>query len=79
MRTNAHEIWSKRVSRWKESGLTAKEFAVELGISANSLKHWKWRLASQARPKAAKKHRDGGFVTPHMLITFSLTGSLIEG
>ena len=56
MRTNAHEIWSKRVSRWKESGLTAKEFATELGISANNLQHWKWRLANQAKPRSAGQH-----------------------
>jgi len=52
MKTNAREIWSKRVTRWKESGLTAKEFAAELGISAGTLQHWRWRLGSNARKKS---------------------------
>jgi transposase len=38
--------WAKRVERWKDSGLTAKEFASEVGISADSLSWWKWRLSS---------------------------------
>ncbi len=31
------EQWAKRVERWKDSGLTAKEFAAETGINAQSL------------------------------------------
>jgi len=54
------EVWSKRVARWRESGLTAKEFAGETGVNAHTLAHWAWRLgASQerARPAAAKRAR----------------------
>jgi hypothetical protein len=36
--------WAKRVERWKDSGLTAKEFASELGINPRSLVFWKWQL-----------------------------------
>jgi transposase-like protein len=36
--------WAKRVERWQDSGLTAKEFAAELEISPNSLTFWKWKL-----------------------------------
>lgn len=50
-RADVREVWAKRVERWKESGLTAKEFATELGISPRSLAWWKWRLRST--PKAA--------------------------
>jgi len=39
------EQWAKRVERWKESGLTAKEFAAELGINARSLSWWRWQLS----------------------------------
>jgi hypothetical protein len=60
--------WAKRVERWKDSGLSAAEFAGELGISPNSLSWWKWQLARQdaaptpATPKkraakAGKAHR----------------------
>ena len=36
--------WAKRVARWQDSGLTAKEFAAELAVSPNSLTFWKWKL-----------------------------------
>jgi transposase len=35
--------WAKRVQRWQESGLTAREFADEFGLKATSLSFWKWR------------------------------------
>jgi hypothetical protein len=38
------EEWSKRVERWQDSRLTAKEFAAELDISPASLTFWKWKL-----------------------------------
>jgi transposase len=55
MKANAREIWAKRVTRWKESGLTAKEFAAELGISAGTLRHWQWRLGSEVRKKPSSR------------------------
>jgi hypothetical protein len=42
------ETWAKRVERWTDSGLTAKEYAAGLGIKAHSLTWWKWRLSSGA-------------------------------
>jgi len=42
--------WGKRVERWKDSGLTAKEFAAETGVKASTLAYWSWRLRS-SRPK----------------------------
>jgi len=44
-RTSRSE-WAKRVQRWGESGLTAKEFAAETGLKASTLSYWKWRLGS---------------------------------
>jgi hypothetical protein len=41
--------WAKRIERWKDSGLTAKEFASETGISARSLVCWQWKLGSEKR------------------------------
>ena len=46
MDRESRETWSKRIERWKDSGLTAKEFAAELGINAHSLTWWRWRLSS---------------------------------
>ena len=40
----SREVWAKRVERWKDSGLSAKEFAAELEVSANTLTFWKWKL-----------------------------------
>jgi transposase len=36
--------WAKRVQRWQESGLTAREFAHKMGLRPASLSFWKWRL-----------------------------------
>ena len=52
--------WVKRVERWQDSGLTAKEFAAELAVSPNSLTFWKWKLRRErgtqddARSKTVK-------------------------
>lgn len=55
------EVWTKRVERWRESGLTAKEYAAEVGINANTLSHWGWRLrGEEGRPK--KRRRGPGNV-----------------
>ena len=51
--------WAKRVERWKDSGLTAKEFAAETGVNASTLAYWSWRLGAQAReePEATAARR----------------------
>ena len=41
--------WTKRIERWRESGLTAKEFASETGLNVNTLQNWSWRLAAEER------------------------------
>jgi hypothetical protein len=43
MRASRDE-WAKRVERWRDSGLSAEQFAAELGINAGTLKFWKYRL-----------------------------------
>jgi hypothetical protein len=55
------ETWAKRVERWKDSGLSAAEFATEIGVSAKALSWWKWQLGrgekrkpAQRRPKTRK-------------------------
>jgi hypothetical protein len=38
----SRDEWQKRVDRWKDSGLTAKEFAAETGINAGTLQFWSY-------------------------------------
>ena len=40
-------MWIKRVERWRDSGLSAKEFAAQAGVDWDRLRHWKWRLAKE--------------------------------
>jgi len=44
---------AKWVERWKDSGLTAKEFAAEAGLTASALYNWSSQL-SAAKRKAAR-------------------------
>ena len=74
MGPTSRETWAKRVERWKESGLTAAEFAAETGISRNSLSWWKWRLGSDAKKAAgvegAKRPRVRRAARPPSALTF---------
>ena len=40
-------LWTKRIERWKASGLNAYEFAVETGLSRDSLMRWQQLLARE--------------------------------
>lgn len=45
--------WSKRVQRWRDSGLTAGEYAAETGINLGSLRHWSYVLGRDTRRQGA--------------------------
>jgi hypothetical protein len=49
------DVWAKRVSRWRESGLTAKEFAAETGMNAHTLAHWAWKLGDAGGQAVARR------------------------
>ena len=53
MSKTGRDEWSKRVQRWVESGLTAKEFAAETGLKASTLSYWKWRLGSEQQAESS--------------------------
>lgn len=53
-RRASREEWQKRVDRWKESGLTAKEFAAETGFNAGTLQFWRYKLKN-AEPKTGSR------------------------
>lgn len=46
-------VWAKRVERWKDSGLTAKEFAAETNVSPQSLSFWRWKLKREGSGSAS--------------------------
>jgi transposase len=53
-------VWTKRVERWQASGLTADEFASEVGIKSNTLRQWRWLLDHEkggSRPDTARSAR----------------------
>jgi transposase len=41
--------WEKRIGRWADSGLTAKEFAAEAGLKASALYYWRSQLSAPER------------------------------
>ena len=59
MGQDAHAEWKKRVERWGDSGLSAKEYAAEIGVNPATLRHWKWRLRSETRGGGAKPTSQG--------------------
>ena len=53
MARESREVWTKRVERWRDSGLSAGEFAAEIGVNANSLRAWSWRINAEPRRAVA--------------------------
>ncbi len=53
MRTRREE-WRKRVTRWRDSGLTAQEYAAEAGLNPRTLTWWKSALEREAREQSAR-------------------------
>lgn len=61
MGQDTRELWSKRVERWKDSGLSAREFSSEMGINPGTLSYWRWKLGKKAA-KSPNKGKPVGFV-----------------
>jgi transposase len=51
------EGWVRRVAEWRRSGLTAKEFAGEIGVKPMTLSHWAWQLGREQRLRRTKRGR----------------------
>ena len=49
------ETWTARVERWKDSGLSAAEFAEEIGVNPYTLKWWKWHLGATTSPTTSRR------------------------
>ncbi len=46
------------MEQWQGSGLTAQEFASQLGVNANTLANWRYKLKRERR--AAEEAKTGG-------------------
>jgi hypothetical protein len=58
-RERAADVWSERVRRWRESGLTSSAFAEQEGIARpQTLTWWAWRLSKDGREKPRRRARD---------------------
>src|SRR5215467_11700481 len=57
MPRETREVWAKRVERWKDSGLTASEYAAENGIKARSLTWWRWHLGADSTKRSSAHRR----------------------
>jgi hypothetical protein len=53
----SREAWAKRVERWRDSGLSAAEYAAEIGVKAHTLSWWKWRLGSGGEERTVLTRR----------------------
>lgn len=47
--------WQKRIERWKDSGLSAEQFAAELGIKVGTLRYWKYSFSKETKPAVAPR------------------------
>ena len=55
MGRDARATWAKRVERWGASGLSAAEFALEIGVNPRTLTYWKWKLGRPEQRSAAPR------------------------
>jgi hypothetical protein len=80
--------WQKRIERWRDSGLTAEQFAAELGINAGTLKYWKYRIGKDStaglatgegpRPSKAKAPRATSLVEVHAATVVASSPFVLE-
>ena len=69
MARETRDVWAKRVERWRDSGLSAREFAAELGVNQRTLQHWGWKLSGRSgRPLTKTKSRAEGRPAAHVPI-----------
>ncbi len=84
-RTGRDEWW-KRIERWRDSGLSAEQFAAELGINAGTLKYWKYRLgkeltrsaAAEPKPRRGNAPSVSSFVEVHVAPMIAPSSFVLE-
>ena len=60
--TERRGVWEERVKEWKESGLTAREYAVGRGFSHRTLQDWKYRLGQAEGRETDRENIGPSFV-----------------
>ena len=65
MARESRDVWAKRVERWRDSGLSAREFAAEIGVNPRTLQHWGWKLSGRSgrgrtKTRPGREFRAGG-------------------
>jgi transposase-like protein len=72
-RRESQEVWSERVERWIASGKTASAYAAELGVQAQTLRNWRWKLSrmGSSGSRRRKAHdRSAGQATDRACVEF---------
>jgi len=59
------ELWREHVQRWKDGGLTARQYAAETGINVHTLTTWSSRLRREAGTTVAP--RNGRSLAPRFV------------
>ena len=62
----SEEQWRERVRQWRGSGLSARQFAEELGVSASTLTYWGWRFRKVA-PRSRRGRGKPALDTPRFI------------
>lgn len=74
----SRETWQKRVERWGASGLTAGEFASEIGVNARTLTYWKWKLASRLGADGRPGRRGQREISPTFVEVMAAAASAVS-
>ena len=79
MRTSREE-WARRVRRWRQSGLSAREFADSIGVNRATLTYWAWRLGREQPSRPDARTRSGELLAARRAAFVEVvTGSVSDG
>ena len=67
----SRQVWTKHVERWRDSGLGVKEYAAQVGLSADRVRHWGWRLAKPSASAPDNSPPRSPIATPLSLVEVS--------
>jgi len=71
--------WTERIEEWNASGLTAEQFAAEIGVREKTLKWWRAELRRNPQPRALVRRDADAASKPKRLSALSfveMTGAV---